>query len=215
MSDIYHVAIEVSGNINGEDFTGTGESTGDRNLGNPSVTIKYSRIPKGSNVLGNFISIINMLSTLLSKEIPPAKGFLSLTGGNYGFSRSVEGPNVSLFSSGSMQRVDANNLVLRSRITGKINQAPTATVERWEGVQLPDGPGRVREVMILPVRSNGKEVETVYVVTNYNFDPSVSLPSLQVREIEIQPQLSELRLDAKFSASIRTAAAVRTVSAGR
>lgn len=207
MSEIYRIAIELSGNINGDDFTGTGYSEGDRTLGNPSVNIAYSSIPRGTNVLGSFVSIINMLSTLLSREIPPAKGFLSLTGGDYSFSRSVEGPSVKLYTYGNMQRLAATDLKLTSRINGNIDQPPSATIERWEGVQLPDGPGRVRELMILPVRFDGKEPETVYIVTSYNFNPSVTLPSLQIRQIEIAPQLAGKTLSATFKASIRVASA--------
>jgi hypothetical protein len=205
MPETYHVDIEIAGTINNQEFTGSGHSVGDPALGNPEVTITYSRIPDDSNVLGNFIAIINMLSTLLSKEVPPAKSFLSLTGGNYGFSRSVEGPNVRLYAFGNMRRLRPNNLVLRSTISGKISQGISGTVGKWQGVQMPEGPGRVRESMVIPISFSDGTTETVFVVTNYTFDPSVNLPSLQVREIELNYRISEKTLSAKFNAAIRTA----------
>jgi hypothetical protein len=205
MSNVYRVAIEVTGNINGQRFTGSGHSVGDARLGTPEVCITYSSIPNGSNVLGNFIAIINMLSTLLSREIPPAKGFLSLTGGDYGFARTVQGPTVDLHAAGSMQRVGKNDLRLTSSISGTIAQPPTAAIKKWLGIQLPDGPGRVREVMTVPLRFEDGTEEIVCVATSYVFDPSVNLPSLQVREVELDAKMSDLKLDAKFMATIRTA----------
>lgn len=210
MANVYTVGIEVSGNINGEDFSGKGHSEGDPSLGNPSVSITYSNIPHGSSVLGNFIAVINMLSTLMSREIGPAKGFLSLTNGDYGFSRSVEGPRVALYTTGTMQRVGPRDLLLKAKIAGRIAQAPTSAVDKWEGVQVPDGAGRVREVMVVPVRVGPRRVDTVYVITSYNFDPSVSLPAMQIREIQMNAKMTGSRLDAQFTASIRRATARKT-----
>lgn len=173
MSNIFTVDIEISGTINGDDFTGKGTSIGDRTLGNPSVSITYSRIPIGSNVLSNFIAIINMLSTLLSREIAPARGFLTLTGGDYEFSRSVEGIGASLRSSGSMERLGPNNLRLKSNINGTIAQPENVEIDEWEGVQIPDGPGSVREVMVIPVSLDGK-IDKLYVVTSYKFNAAVN-----------------------------------------
>lgn len=89
MKNPYHIDIEISGEVNGKAITGKGVALGDPEIGKYNINYRFDQ------EIGNLDFVIASWTSCGTgdapmKELNGGKNLLSLSGGNYNFSRVID-----------------------------------------------------------------------------------------------------------------------------
>jgi hypothetical protein len=191
--------VRISGIINDEEFSATGEAAGDPVTGRYQVTLNYTSIPKGWHP---FMYTDVKVSLLFLKEEGGAQNFLSLANGVYQSAGTIDLGNGNLLKNNTNIRMLNKNrftavyVMCGTAHTGDLNQ-----MEFFEETLLPFGPGRIAAIAMARWKSRSGEVFDALFSTRYIFDSKKELKRPQFRRVNANATLKASKTGGTFRAS--------------
>jgi hypothetical protein len=189
--------VFISGVINDCEFSADGHASGDADSGQYTVELNYKTVPAGWDPL-MYTDV--KVSLLFLKEEQGATNFLSLTGGKYTSSGSIDfGDGNYLRNNTTIEVVDGNKIRAVYVMYGTAKTGRLSSMEFFEETLLPFGPGRIAALAVARWKTaDGKPLDAIFS-TRYDFDKKHSLKQSQVRRIEARPSFD--KLTSRFSST--------------
>ena len=181
--------VRISGVINDEEFTASGNASGNPDTGEFQVMLNYENIPKGWHP---FMYVDIKASLLFLREEAKGQNFLSLNGGVYRSAGTIQ------FGDGNILHNHTNIRMLNDRkftavyyMQGTAHTGRILGLEYFEETMLPMGNGNIAALAIAKWKSENQKPLTAMLATRYIFDEKKSLKQPQFRRIEAKPKLDK------------------------
>lgn len=202
----HRVGITGAGSINGVSFDAQGAGSGNASTGAWDFSVEFSEIPRKVDPFANLLGILILPTSVFGREEGDATNLLSLAGGVLEFTQTLRGDQIAVDSVGTIKRNGERELHWHSEARGDIQISELASVEPFDVVMLPQGPGKVTEVFALPfLNREGRSV--VHALRQLTFTPRADLPSVQFRKVMIYSTVQAKTV------KVRTMSVIRAVNA--
>jgi hypothetical protein len=189
MNTEHTLTIESSGNINSRDFSAKGSGTADTASGRIHFEVEFDVVPPETDPFGSLLAMLIWDTTVHGKEEGDAVNLLSLSEGPYEFAQHIGGDTVSASAKGQIEKTAENQYRWSSMSEGVVDLDRVASVESFDAVMVPDGPGRLYEYISLPIASaTGRRV--IPIVRHISFNSNNELPGMQIRHMKLTPEIS-------------------------
>lgn len=193
--------VRITGIINDEEFSASGEASGDSSTGEYTVRLEYAHIPKGWHpIMYTDVKV----SLLFLREQDQGQNFLTLTGGRYTSAGTIDlgGGNI-LRNNTVIKLIDETHFTAVYVMHGTAQTGELSTMEHFEETMLPWGPGRIAALGIARWKTvHGKQIDGLFS-TRYMFDEKYRLGRPQVRRIEAKPSLREMTFGSTYTSFVR------------
>lgn len=187
MAHAYTLKIQSTGIVNGTRFTGTGDGHCDSATGRIGFRVTYSDFPANADPFANLLGTL-IIPTVFGLETKGAHNLLSLCEGNFHFSQTMAGDDISLHSHGSMSRTGKSELLWQSAASGKLSIPAVTQIDTFSAMMLPQGLGRFVDVIDIPLIADGRR-RSVHALRHFTFAPRAGLDRPQLRAISVTPKV--------------------------
>ena len=193
--------VRITGIINDEEFSATGNAEGDPESGRYRVTLKYQSVPKGWHP---YLYTDVKVSLLFLKEEGGGKNFLSLTGGVYQSAGTIDLGNGNLLKNNTKIRmIDKKRFTAVYVMSGTAHTGEVGPMEFFEETMLPVGPGQIAALGLARWKTGEGETIDAIFATRYLFDRKHQLEQPQFRRIEAAAGLKASTFSATYSSFVR------------
>jgi hypothetical protein len=180
--------IASTGNINGCEFTASGEGTANPSTGVIQFSAEFTEIPAKADPFGSLLAILILPTSMFGMEIDNAVNLLTLSGGSFEFIQHVGGDGVSARADGTLARRPSGEFLWISRAEGYVNTGEIRSVDPFDAVMIPNGPGSVKESICLPLNTRtGRHLITIF--REFSLGSASELPGLQLRRMTLEPDI--------------------------
>jgi hypothetical protein len=205
MGTEYQVGITGVGSINGVSFRVEGSGSGCAASGKWNFNATFSEIPHNVHPFANLLGILIVPTAIFGREDGNATNLLRLANGILEFNQILRGDEIAVQSVGTIKRTTDRALLWHSEAEGEINIPELASVEPFDAVMLPQGPGKITETFALPfITGHGRQV--IHFLRQFTFTPGAGLEQVQFRRITIR-----LSVQAR-TVTVGTVSIIRTIS---
>jgi hypothetical protein len=192
MPEAYGLGIEGRGRVNGMDYVVSGRGRCDPRVGDIAFDVSFSHIAPGCAPLGQLLGVL-IIPTVFGREIGQARNLLTIAGGEFSFAQAMAADGIAVESEGSMSRPARRELVWRSRAAGNVRLGEVSAIEPFSAIMLPQGGGKILDVLTIPLIENGAR-RMVQAVRTFTFRPGAELPERQLRRISIETKVDGARI---------------------
>jgi hypothetical protein len=190
MSNKLEGTVFISGVINDCEFSAEGSTEGDASTGEYKVRLDYKSVPKGWDPL-MYTDV--KVSLIFLKEENDGLNFLSLAGGKYTSSGSIDFGDGNSLRNNTMIEVQGSRIRAVYVMYGTAKTGDLGGMEFFEETMVPFGPGRIAALGLARWRTRAGEPLDAIFSTRYDFSPKKSLSRPQVRRIEPRPSFDKSR----------------------
>jgi hypothetical protein len=199
----FDIEIEGVGTINGVAFDARGNGIGNAGTGRLSFSVEFSAIPDGTDPFAGVLGVLIIGTTVFGRELGDAYSLMTLADGEFEFTQMVAGPRIEVGGFGAVTRSSDRGFHWTSTADGTVDLRGVTSIEPFDAVMLPQGPGKLVDVLEFPVVAQ-TERHHVHVVRHFSFTPRAELPTIQLRAVEIKPTIEGRRVSVDIASEIRT-----------
>ena len=176
----FDLKIFGSGAINDVAFDVGGRGVGNTATGEFSFEVTFSDVARDTDPFANVLGVLILPTGAFGLEMENARGLMTLAGGVFAFSQMISGAGIQVRSTGHIARINAREFVWHSHAEGVVRLKQVTAIEPLQVVMLPQGAGKLTEVISLPLIEEGRRV-IAQSVRHFTFTPSAELGQLQLR----------------------------------
>jgi len=202
-SDTFTLEISGTGVVNDVEFEARGSGTGNSSTGRLQFAVEYSAIAEDTDPFAHLLGVLILETTVFGREIGNAQSLLTLADGVFEFTQEVMGDGIEVGSHGSVVHGDDEQSFRWTSISeGRVELRDVQRIEPFEAVMLPQGPGKMLDVLELPLVA-GDSTHRVHIVRHFSFSPRAELPGIQLRRISVEPTIDGRRVGVDIHADMR------------
>jgi hypothetical protein len=190
MSTEHKLVIASSGNINSHDFSAKGSGTADTKSGLVHFELDFDEVPPAADPFGSLLAMLIWDTTVHGKEEEGAVNLSSLSEGPYEFVQHIGGDTVSATAKGQISKSGDHEYLWSSRSDGVVNLDRVTSVENFDAIMIPEGPGRMSEYISIPILSVLRR-NVVPIVRHITFHSDRELPGRQLRHMKLTPTIRQ------------------------
>ncbi len=193
--------VRITGVINDEEFSASGEASGSPSTGEYTVRLDYASIPRGWHP--HMYTDVKV-SLLFLREEGNGKNFLSLAGGKYTSAGTIDlGDGNVLRNNTVIELLDERTFRAVYVMYGTAQVGELGPMEYFEETMLPWGPGRIAALGLARwTRPDGQPIDALFS-TRYNFDERHRLDRPQFRRIEAKPRMEARTFAASYTGFVQ------------
>jgi hypothetical protein len=196
------LTIRSVGRINEFDFVARGSGFADLDTGAIEFTSTFEEVPPDADPFGSLLAMLIWGTTVFGKEEDQTSNLYSLGDGPYHFEQHIGGEAVSASANGKIERVDEDEFEWSSQSEGIVNIGRVVSVDPFEAVMVPKGPGQIDEYISIPIHTEtGRHV--VPIVRNISFNAHAQLPAAQLRHMRLTPNISQNSVTVSIETAIK------------
>jgi hypothetical protein len=195
---VFDLGISGSGTINDVTFDVQGRGVGNTATGEFSFEVTFSDIARDTDPFANLLGVLILPTGAFGREIENARGLMTLAGGVFEFSQLIAGEGIQVRSTGNISRVNAREFVWNSHAEGVVKLKQVSAIEPLQVVMLPQGAGKLTEVISLPLIEQGRRI-IAQSVRHFTFTPGAELKQLQLRHALVKHSVegASVRVDTR------------------
>jgi len=196
--NVFNLSIDGAGTINNVAFDVKGRGNGNTTTGQFSFEVDFSAVAPDTDPFANVLGVLILPTGAFGREIDDADGLMKLAGGVFEFAQMIAGEGIQVRSTGNISRVNSGELAWTSQAKGLVKLKQVSAIEPFQVVMLPQGAGKIIEVISLPLIEQGKRI-TLQSVRHFTFTPGSELRQLQLRHtiVDHSVETSRVRVNTK------------------
>jgi hypothetical protein len=185
----FELLIQGSGRINDVSFDLEGTGQGSTVTGRFSFNTTFTDVAKGTDPFANVLGALIILTGAFGREAEGASNLITLADGVFGFTQLISGEGIDVSTVGDLSRTSETQFTWKSRAEGKVSLKKVSSIEPFDVVMLPQGMGKLIEVIALPLIDQRKR-KIVNLVRDFTFNPKSQLSRLQLRHVTVTPRVT-------------------------
>lgn len=179
-------SVRITGVINDDEFWAEGEAVGDPESGEYTVRLEYERVPRGWDPL---LYTDVKVSLLFHREEQEGRNLLSVTGGSYRTSGSIDLGNGNLLRNNTMiEMVDDETFRAVYVMYGTAQTGKLQDIEFFEETMIPFGKGKIAALALARWKTtDGKDLDAIFSTKYVLSNEEAALEGAQFRRMEAHP----------------------------
>lgn len=198
----FDLRISGTGSINDVTFDVQGKGLGNTVSGEFSFDVTFSDVARDTDLFANVLGVLILPTGAFGCEIEDAQGLMTLAGGAFEFSQMISGDGIRVHSTGKLERVSDRAFVWNSHAEGSVTLKQVSAIEPLQVVMLPQGAGKLTEVISLPLIEQGRRI-IAQSVRHFTFTGGAELKQLQLRHVRVNHSVEGARVRVETKSTIQ------------